>query len=130
MEKLFFAAQKSDLVTLCLAALNQQLHTATCEWDPRPALSVVAAAKDYPEQNQKGAIITGLNQTLDRDSKIFHAGTSFQDKQIVTDGGRILSAMALGDSFQEAQTKAYTILKAIHWDGMAYRQDIGYQVIS
>lgn len=120
---------QSDLVTLCLAAINQQLSYVTCSWDPRPALGVVAVAEGYPEKYRKGDVITGLDQDFDADVKIFHAATGFHDDQVVTQGGRVLCATALGDTFKLAQNKAYAALQNIHWQGRFYRKDIGYQVL-
>ena len=117
---------QSDLVNLCLAALDKRLHQVEMLWDKRPALGVVMAAGGYPGSYTKGAIISGLahNRT---DSKVFHAGTHMQDEKIVTNGGRVLCATALGDSVQQAQQRAYALAKQIHWNDVYYRNDIGYR---
>jgi phosphoribosylamine--glycine ligase len=120
---------KSDLVALCNAALDKELDTLDTEWDPRPSLGVVLAAGGYPASYNKGDNITGLPVETP-DSKVFHAGTTEKDGQIVTNGGRVLCAVALGSTVAEAQKKAYQLVEQIHWDGVYYRHDIGYRAIA
>ncbi len=119
---------KSDLADLCLAALDQTLDTITTEWDERSALGVVLAAGGYPNRYDKGDVIFGLANDL-TDSKIFHAGTAEKDGNIVTAGGRVLCACALGDDIAEAQTKAYQLVEKISWDNVFYRTDIGFKAM-
>lgn len=119
----------SDLVTLCEAALAGNLDTMETEWDERPALGVVLAAGGYPDTYQKGDVITGLPDAEDADCKVFHAGTLLQEGQVVTNGGRVLCACALGDTVKAAQEKAYALAQTIHWDAMYYRTDIGFKAI-
>ena len=120
---------KSDLVVLCNAALDKKLDTITTEWDPRPSLGVVLAAGGYPASYNKGDIITGLPAETP-DSKVFHAGTTEKGGQTVTNGGRVLCAVALGNTVAEAQKKAYQLVEQIHWNGVYYRRDIGYRAIA
>jgi phosphoribosylamine--glycine ligase len=121
---------RSDLVELCLAALEGALDRASCEWDPRAALGVVLAAGGYPDDYRKGDPITGLDADAGRDDlKIFHAGTRADDGRVLTSGGRVLCAVALGDDVAEAQRKAYALADAIRWDGVYYRRDIGWRAI-
>ena len=120
---------KSDLVTLCNTALDGKLDTINTEWDPRPSLGVVLAAGGYPDSYNKGDIIEGLPADTPI-SKVFHAGTAEKDGQIVTNGGRVLCAVALGDSVAAAQEQAYQLVDQIHWDGMYCRRDIGYRAIA
>jgi len=120
---------KSDLVELCEAALAGNLDKITSAWDDRPALGVVMAAGGYPDDYQKGAVITGLpNQDLP-ESKVFHAGTLQTGNDIVTAGGRVLCVCALGDDIKAAQTNAYKLLANISWDNCYYRTDIGFKAI-
>ena len=122
---------KSDLVPLCLAALDGALDTASCAWDPRAALGVVLAAGGYPEQYRKGDPITGLDADAGReDMKIFHAGTRLEDGRVLTSGGRVLCAVALGDGVAEAQRKAYELAARIHWEGVFFRHDIGWRALA
>jgi len=120
---------KSDLVALCGAALDRRLHKVSVEWDPRAALGVVLAAGGYPESYRKGDVISGLPEADLPDRKVFHAGTTECDGQVVTNGGRVLCAVALGDSVAAAQSKAYELTRQILWDGVYYRTDIGYRAI-
>ncbi|MEK7323566.1 MAG: phosphoribosylamine--glycine ligase [Pseudomonadota bacterium] len=121
---------RSDLPALCEAALNQRLDQVQAEWDPRPALGVVLAAGGYPGEYRKGDVINGLPAEENGDSKVFHAGTSEKDGQVVTTGGRVLCVCALGDSVAQAQARAYQVAKDIHWNGVFYRHDIGYRAIA
>lgn len=120
---------KSDLVDLCEAALAGNLDKTSSDWDERAALGVVLAAGGYPDAYQKGAVISGLPSTETNDSKVFHAGTQQQGNDIVTAGGRVLCACALGDDIQQAQTLAYDLAKQIHWEDIYYRTDIGFKAI-
>ncbi|HEB63820.1 MAG TPA: phosphoribosylamine--glycine ligase [Gammaproteobacteria bacterium] len=120
---------KSDIVELCEAALDKRLDQVTAEWDSRAALGVVLAAGGYPEQYNKGDVIHGLDKSSMDYAKVFHAGTESKSGDIVTAGGRVLCACALGDSVSEAQQRAYRLVEQISWNGMFYRKDIGYRAI-
>jgi phosphoribosylamine--glycine ligase len=120
----------SDLVDLCLQALEKKLDKATANWDPRTSLGIVLAAGGYPDEYQKGDVITGLENTETDSTKVFHAGTAEKDGKVVTNGGRVLCACALGDSVTEAQHKAYEVVKKISWNNVYYRTDIGYRAIA
>jgi phosphoribosylamine---glycine ligase len=121
---------KSDLVALCLAALDGKLDGMACEWDERAALAVVLAAAGYPGSYRKHDPISGLDAAAGRpDLKIFHAGTRLRDDAVVTSGGRVLCAVALGEDIAEAQRKAYELADRIYWPGVFYRRDIGWRAI-
>ncbi|MCL1140227.1 phosphoribosylamine--glycine ligase [Shewanella pneumatophori] len=120
---------KSDLVELCLAATRGELNQVTAEFDSRAAVGVVMAAGGYPDTYRKHDVIDGL--TLgDNNAKVFHAGTSMQDGHVVTNGGRVLCATALGNTVTAAQQAAYTLVDAIHWDDVYFRTDIAYRAIA
>jgi phosphoribosylamine--glycine ligase len=121
---------KSDLVALCNSALDRKLNSASAEWDPRAAMGVVLAAGGYPGSYGKGDVINGLDGADSADAKIFHAGTAESDGNVVTAGGRVLCATALGNSVSEAQAKAYELADKISWNGMFMRRDIGYRAIA
>ena len=121
---------KSDLVELCLQALDNQLDAADILWDPRCSLGVVLAAGGYPDSYRKGDVITGLENTETDVTKVFHAGTAEANGDVVTSGGRVLCACALGDSVTQAQQRAYEVVEKIHWDNVYYRTDIGYRAIA
>ncbi len=120
---------KSDLVELCMMACRGELDKATIDFDPRPAVGVVMAAAKYPASYPKGDIISGLDTNKASDRKIFHAGTAEKDGAIVTAGGRVLCATALGANVTKAQQAAYELLQQISWQGVEYRTDIAYRAI-
>jgi phosphoribosylamine--glycine ligase len=119
----------SDLIDLCEAALDDALEGAEIRWDSRVALGVVMAAEGYPDQYRRGDIITGLDAAAQLPGKVFHAGTSQQDTGVATAGGRVLCAVGLGSAMREAQRQAYDLVRAIHWDGMQYRRDVGDRAV-
>ncbi|RCU43797.1 phosphoribosylamine--glycine ligase [Corallincola luteus] len=120
---------QSDLVTLCLAAIAGELDQHEAKYDNRAAVGVVLAAGGYPGDYAKGIEIHGLNSNEVAGEKIFHAGTAEKDGAVVTAGGRVLCATALGNTVTEAQQRAYALAKQISWDGMFYRTDIAYRAI-
>jgi phosphoribosylamine--glycine ligase len=121
---------KSDLVELCLAALEGDLDKVTAEWDSRASIGVVLAAGGYPDAYNKGDVISGLPTIDVAGQKVFHAGTTSKDGRTVTNGGRVLCATALGNTVLEAQQTAYALAKKISWNGMFYRNDIAYRAIA
>jgi phosphoribosylamine--glycine ligase len=121
---------RSDLVELCQTAVAGRLDQVNAEWDARAAVGVVMAAGGYPGSYRQGDVITGLPTRDTPDAKVFHAGTRLQDDQVVTSGGRVLCATALGSTVAEAQAKAYALARQIHWQGVYYRTDIGYRAIA
>jgi phosphoribosylamine--glycine ligase len=121
---------KSDLVQHCLDAIDGRLDQAETSWDERTSLGVVLAAGGYPDSYEKGDIISGLEDTETESTKVFHAGTANKDGQVVTNGGRVLCAVALGDSVTEAQRLAYQVVDKISWNNVYYRTDIGHRAIA
>ena len=88
------------------------------------------AAGGYPADYAKGDVIKGLEQAAALPGKVFHAGTALKDGQIVTSGGRVLCATAMGNTVGEAQQQAYQLAAQIDWNGCFYRKDIGYRAIA
>lgn len=121
---------QSDLVELVEQALQGKLDQAEAQWDARASLGVVMAAGGYPDDYQKGDIILGLPERDQDGSKVFHAGTTQRDGRVVTNGGRVLCAVALGDTVGEAQAHAYELVKQINWCNVYYRDDIGYRAVA
>ncbi|WP_252274239.1 phosphoribosylamine--glycine ligase [Pseudomonas subflava] len=121
---------ESSLVLLVEAALAKALDKVEATWDPRPTVGVVLAAGGYPGDYAKGAVIFGLEEAAKIDGKVFHAGTALKDGQVVTAGGRVLCATAIGPNVSAAQQQAYRLTKQIGWDGMFHRTDIGYRAIA
>jgi phosphoribosylamine--glycine ligase len=106
------------------------------QWSEKCALCVVLASKGYPLRYEKGKVITGLKSNMSRvdkcynDAFVFHAGTALNEQgQIVTNGGRVLSVVALAYSMRDAIDKAYRLVNTISWDGMHYRKDIGLKAL-
>ncbi len=120
---------ESDMVELCLAAIDEKLDQCESKWDPRASIGIVLAAGGYPADYAKGDIISGLPTAETEGEKVFHAGTAEKDGNVVTNGGRVLCATALGNTVSEAQERAYKLAKQISWNGMFYRNDIGYRAI-
>ncbi|EJL6600463.1 phosphoribosylamine--glycine ligase [Vibrio cholerae] len=121
---------QSDLVELCQAAIAGKLDQVESKWDPRASIGVVLAAGGYPGDYTKGEVISGLPTQESAGQKVFHAGTGTQGDQVVTNGGRVLCATALGNTVLEAQQRAYQLADQIHWNGMFCRRDIGYRAIA
>jgi len=120
----------SDLVELCLAACKGELDETVIDFDPRAAVGVVLAAAGYPGSYPKGDVISGLDVNTLTDRKTFHAGTALNDGKIVTAGGRVLCATALGEDVTNAQKSAYELLQQISWQGVEFRTDIAYRAIA
>ncbi|MEA1606673.1 phosphoribosylamine--glycine ligase [Pseudomonas spirodelae] len=121
---------ESSLVLLVEAALAKALDKVEATWDPRPTVGVVIAAGGYPADYAKGDVIEGLEDAAQLEGKVFHAGTALKDGQVVTAGGRVLCATAIGRTVEEAQQQAYRLAEKIRWNGSFYRNDIGYRAIA
>jgi phosphoribosylamine--glycine ligase len=121
---------KSDLLEVMLAVCDGTLDEVTLQWDPRPAVCVVMASAGYPDNYEKGKIITGLDEAEKiGDVLVFHAGTASKNGDIVTAGGRVLGVTALGASIAEAKAKAYRGVEKIKFDGAYCRRDIADKAI-
>ncbi|HEY4126769.1 MAG TPA: phosphoribosylamine--glycine ligase [Gammaproteobacteria bacterium] len=120
---------KSDLVTLCEAALDHKLNKTSVEWDGRAAVGVVLAAEGYPGEYRKGDSVLGLPHFPSDHVKVFHAGTEEQDGKVLTTGGRVLTVTALGDSVADARLRAYHTAESIRWPGRFFRKDIGWRAV-
>ncbi|HEY6529478.1 MAG TPA: phosphoribosylamine--glycine ligase [Cellvibrionaceae bacterium] len=121
---------QSDLTELCQAALAGTLDQIEANWDPRPAVGVVLAAGGYPNEYAKGDVIEGLAAAAALPGKVFHAGTQEKGDTVVTAGGRVLCATALGDTVTEAQQAAYRLTDTITWQDCTLRRDIAYRAIA
>jgi len=120
---------RSDLVALCQAAVDGALDRCETQWDDRAAVGVVMAAEGYPGDYRKGDHIQGIPPGDDT-AKVFHAGTRLDGARILTNGGRVLCATALGETVSAAQQRAYDLVQAIHWRGAYCRKDIGWRAIA
>lgn len=121
---------QSDLAELCLAALDQRLDQVSADWDEQASVGVVLASGGYPDDYAKGLEISGLDEAAALPGKVFHAGTALSGDKVVTSGGRVMCATALGATVTEAQAAAYTLAEKIHWDKIYYRRDIAHRAIA
>ena len=119
---------KSSLVDLCLAAINDDLDSYQINWTEQHSCGVVIASAGYPENyiSNKDVQIYPEN---DQDMKLFHAGTKLVDGKVVTSGGRVFCATALGSDLKEAQSKAYNLVNKVSFEGAFCRKDIGFKGI-
>jgi len=124
------ARLRSDLVELCLATLEGRLADTTAQWDPRAALGVVMAAGGYPAAYEKGKPVSGLPRGECDDFLVFHAGTSLSENDVLTNGGRVLCVVGLGETVSLARDIAYENVDKINWDNVYYRRDIGHRAIT
>ncbi|MFK7993842.1 MAG: phosphoribosylamine--glycine ligase [Granulosicoccus sp.] len=120
---------QSDLLTLLDHAVDGTLDQASIEWLDGYAIGVVLAAGEYPAGSSRGKVITGITDAEKNGSKVFHAGTRIADGQLVTSGGRVLCATAVGKSLSEAKLKADSAAGCIQWEGVRFRSDIGHRAI-
>jgi phosphoribosylamine--glycine ligase len=115
----------ADLADVAFAVSDGKLSETEIRWLPGSSVCVVLASKGYPGEYEKGRIIKGLDDLKERkDICVFHAGTSFNDGDIVTSGGRVLGVTAAGTDIRNARDKAYGAIEKIHFEGMQYRKDI------
>ena len=116
---------KSDLLPILFSATDNTLHSCHIEWEDVSSITVVMAAKNYPNEPKLGDVIDGLDSDeISADKFIFHAGTSFEKGKIKTAGGRVLGVTAKAKSLKEAKEKVYELVKTIKFDGAQYRKDI------
>ena len=120
----------SDLVELCLAACDGKLDSVKSTWVEQAALGIVLAAEGYPGNYRKHDEISGIPQTPNANQKVFLAGVEEKAGKLLTNGGRVLCATALGNSVFEAQQSALALAEQIQWTGRFYRPDIGYRAIA
>src|SRR5699024_2266626 len=109
-----------------------RLDRMQAQWNPQPALGVVMASGGYPGKYAKGKRIDDLEAGGSESSvtKVFHAGTALDETgQVVTSGGRVLCACALGEDLPAARERAYQRIAGIRFDGAVYRRDIGHHAL-
>jgi phosphoribosylamine---glycine ligase len=117
---------KTDLVTLLAATAQKTLSAVTLEIDERAAATIMAVSGGYPEAYEKGKVIDGLSQN--QEALVFHAGTTDDGPNVVTNGGRVLAVTSLDKDFREAIKKSYQTLEQISFDKMYFRRDIGFDL--
>ena len=114
---------KTDLVELFLAVANEKLDQIALEVDERSATTIMVVSGGYPEEFEKGKVISGLENITD--SIVFHAGTKLENNQVLSNGGRVLTVTSYGDNFEEAIKKSYQNIAKLQFDKMYFRRDIG-----
>ncbi|MDR7869278.1 MAG: phosphoribosylamine--glycine ligase [Tissierellaceae bacterium] len=114
----------SDLVDLIEKAIDGSIEETDLVWKDKVCLTVVTTSEGYPGKYEKGFKITGLDE-IDKDIVVFHNGTKYLDADLVTNGGRVMSITALGDTMEEARNKIYNNIGKIDFQGINYRKDIG-----
>jgi len=121
---------KSDLVPALMASRDGMLKSFDLRWYDDAAITVVMAAKGYPGDYQRGAVIEGLDAAGEVDSvEIFHAGTKRDNGRVLANGGRVLNVSALGKTVGEAQARAYAAVDRIRWPDGFCRRDIGWRAV-
>jgi phosphoribosylamine--glycine ligase len=125
------ARMKSDIVPLLFDAARGQIGDTKVDWAMEPTVCVVVASRGYPDAVETGKPIHGLESLKGRkDVIVFHAATARRDAQTVTVGGRVLGITAMGANHEAAIEKAYEAIKAVSFEGMQYRQDIGRKALA
>ena len=121
---------KTDLIDILNAVIENTLHQINIEWEDTAAVCVVVASGGYPGKYQKGKVICGLER-LEKMKNIiaFHAGTKFQDNQVITSGGRVLGITSWDNTISKAKEKAYKGVEKIYFEDMYYRKDIAAKAI-
>nr|WP_298792866.1 phosphoribosylamine--glycine ligase [uncultured Allomuricauda sp.] len=117
---------KSDLVEILDAMSKGTLDEINLEIDERTATTVMAVSGGYPEAYEKGKEIQGIG-TIE-DSLVFHAGTKENNGKVVTNGGRVIAVTSFGNNFKEALQKSYQNIEKLHFEGMYYRKDLGFDL--
>jgi len=118
----------SSLVELCKAAIDDELDTYSIQWTEKHSCGVVIASEGYPEDYESNKKVS-IKENNIKDSKLFHAGTKYENETILTSGGRVFCATALGNDLKDAQKNAYNLANNVEFDGAFFRKDIGFKGI-
>ncbi|MGB9561968.1 MAG: phosphoribosylamine--glycine ligase, partial [bacterium] len=117
---------KNDLMELVMLTLEGRLDEIEIEWNDKCAIGVVIASGGYPKRYKKGFPIQGLESVkLKENILLFHSGTAKQGNEIITDGGRVLTVVAVDTNFEKAFNNAYDACEKIKFEKAFYRNDIG-----
>ena len=132
---------KTDLIDLCFASIEDEIEQLKLEWENKASVCVVLASGGYPCEYKKGLDISGLEDAVEAgapETYVFHAGTKLQNSELkakspekiyITDGGRVLNVVSLGDNVRQARDKVYKAISKIKFEGMHYRKDIAYRAL-
>ena len=118
----------SSLVELCKAAIDDELDTYSIQWTEKHSCGVVIASEGYPEDYESNKKVS-IKENNIKDSKLFHAGTKYENEMVLTSGGRVFCATALGSDLKDAQKNAYNLVDNVEFDGAFFRKDIGFKGI-
>ena len=118
----------SSLVELCKAAIDDELDTYSIQWTEKHSCGVVIASEGYPEDYESNKKVS-IKENSIKDSKLFHAGTKYENEMVLTSGGRVFCATALGSDLKDAQKNAYNLVNNVEFDGAFFRKDIGFKGI-
>ena len=117
---------KTDILSLFEAMAKGELERAAFELDDRFCTTVMLVSQGYPGDYEKGKEITGISDV--KGSIVFHAGTKLADGKVVTNGGRVIAVSSFGKTMREALAQSYENVAKIHFDGMNFRRDIGFDL--
>jgi phosphoribosylamine--glycine ligase len=118
---------ENDLVEIFLATSQQRLNEITIKTSPMAAVTVVAVSGGYPNEYTTGKEILGLNEAALSGTIVFHSGTKQEGAKVLTNGGRVLAVTSTGTTIAEALTQSNRALGKIDFDGIYFRDDIGYE---
>ena len=129
--EVYMRLMKSDAFELFSACADGTLADFRLEWNSGYAVSIIIASGGYPDEYKKGFPITGIDEAEKTEGVVvFHAGTKREGNSLVTDGGRVLSVSAVGNTLKEALDRAYEAVEKIHFEGMHFRRDIGARALA
>lgn len=114
---------ETDLYKIIESILENRLKDIEIKYKKEEAVCVMLTSGGYPEDYEKGKVISGL-ENLDKDIVVFHSATKALENNLVTNGGRVLGISAKGDNVEDAAKKVYENIKKINFEGMHYRTDI------
>ncbi|NNE03753.1 MAG: phosphoribosylamine--glycine ligase [Eudoraea sp.] len=117
---------ESDLLETFVEISEKRFDSSPLDIDPAYAITIMAVSGGYPEAYEKGKVIEGLTD-LDAEA-LFHAGTHQENKVVYTNGGRVLAVRGKGDTMEKALELGYSNIKCLHFEGMYYRKDIGFDL--
>jgi phosphoribosylamine--glycine ligase len=115
---------ETDLAEIFLSVIKNKLSDQEILWNNKTSICVVLASKGYPGAYEKGQKITGLME-LSSEVHAFHAGTAINNRELVTNSGRVLGITCIANNIEAARTLVYSEIKKINYNGITYRNDIG-----
>ncbi|MEK7471325.1 MAG: phosphoribosylamine--glycine ligase [Patescibacteria group bacterium] len=120
----------TDILDIFNACVDEKLDQIEINWSKKFACTIVLASGGYPENYEKGKVISGIEEAeMQSDIVVFHAGTKIVRQDLTTNGGRVLGVSAIGNTLEEALQKAYKAIEKISFEGMQYRKDIGQSAL-